>query len=105
MLLAKSAVLLDLHAVRHVLLLFGGVVVTLFALGASKCDLCTHNNPPFRHVSEIYLGEPGLARAKSPAGPLILHPPDRKILREKNRPQISRLCNLAYTVSGVKIFL
>ncbi len=66
MLLAKSAVLLDLHAVRHVLLLFGGVVVTLFALGASKCDLCTHNNPPFRHVSEIYLGELWLCSAKPP---------------------------------------
>jgi hypothetical protein len=43
-LLAKSAILLDLHAVRHVLLFLGGVVVALFALGASKCDLCTHNH-------------------------------------------------------------
>ena len=41
-LLAKSAVLLDLHAVRHGLLILGGVVVALFALGACKCDLCTH---------------------------------------------------------------
>ena len=41
-LLAKSAVLLDLHAVRHGLLILGGVVVALFALGASKCDLGTH---------------------------------------------------------------
>ena len=41
-LLAKSAVLLDLHAVGHGLLILGGVVVALFALGASKCDLSTH---------------------------------------------------------------
>jgi hypothetical protein len=41
-LLAKSAVLLDLHAVRHGLLILGGVVVALFALCASKCDLGTH---------------------------------------------------------------
>ena len=43
MLLAKSAILLDLHAVRHGLLILGSVVVALFALGASKCNLCTHN--------------------------------------------------------------
>ena len=42
-LLAKSAVLLDLHAVGHGLLILGGVVVALFALGACKCDFCTHN--------------------------------------------------------------
>ena len=42
MLLAKSAILLDLHAVRHGLLILGSVVVALFALGASKCDLSTH---------------------------------------------------------------
>ena len=42
MLLAKSAILLDLHAVGHGLLILGGVVVALFALGASKSDLCTH---------------------------------------------------------------
>ena len=44
MLLAKSAVLLDFHTVRHGLLILGGVVVALFALGASKGDLCTHFN-------------------------------------------------------------
>jgi hypothetical protein len=70
-LLAKSAVLLDLHAVWHVLLLFGGVVVTLFALGASKCDLCTHNRSSISRLADCHL-------------------PCRKILREKNRPQISR---------------
>ena len=43
MLLAKSAILLDLHAVRHGLLILGSVVVALFALGASKCNLSTHS--------------------------------------------------------------
>ncbi len=52
MLLAKSAILLDLHAVRHGLLILGSIVVALFALGASKCNLCTHNcsSCPFKNL-------------------------------------------------------
>ncbi len=53
-LLAKSAVLLDLHAVRHGLLILGCVVVALFALGACKCDLCTHNFLQFVASATFY---------------------------------------------------
>lgn len=40
--LAESTILLGLHSVRMVLLLFGCIVVTLFALGTCQCNLCTH---------------------------------------------------------------
>jgi hypothetical protein len=42
MLLAESAVLLDLHTIGHGLLILGGVVIALLALGACQCNLCTH---------------------------------------------------------------
>ena len=62
-LLTKSAVLLDLHAVGHGLLILGGVVVALFALGACKCDFCTHN---FLHfvASATFISCPNIERKK-----------------------------------------
>ena len=44
--LAETTVLLGFHSVRVILLFFGHVVVTLFALRTCQCDLYAHNFPP-----------------------------------------------------------
>ena len=42
MLLAESAVFLDLHTIRMIFLILGRKIITLLALRARKCDLGTH---------------------------------------------------------------
>ena len=43
MLLAESAVLLDLETIRHVLLFFHCIVVSLLAFCTSQCNSCAHD--------------------------------------------------------------
>ena len=52
-LLAESAVLLCFHTIGMSFLILGHIVVSLLALGACKCDLCTHG-----HTSIIYIDFP-----------------------------------------------
>jgi hypothetical protein len=40
--LAESAVFLGLHTIGMSLFILSGIVITLFALCACQCDLCTH---------------------------------------------------------------
>ena len=42
-LLAESAILLDLKAIRHFLLFFHRIVVSLLAFCTSQCDSCAHD--------------------------------------------------------------
>jgi hypothetical protein len=42
MLAAETAILVQFQFVRGILLVFRGIVVSLFALVASQCDLYTH---------------------------------------------------------------
>jgi hypothetical protein len=41
-LVAKTAVLFNFHAVGVVLFFLGGVVVALFAVNTRQCDFCPH---------------------------------------------------------------
>ncbi len=49
--LTELAVLFDLHSVRMSLLILGCVVISLLALCAGECDLCSHKMLP----SDVYL--------------------------------------------------
>ena len=52
MLSAEAAILLGFHSLGMVLLFFGHVVITLFALGAGQSDSDTHVSfPPSAHGS------------------------------------------------------
>ena len=54
-LLAESAILVNFHSVRMILLLLSKEIVTLFALGTSQSDfgtLCSHGYSPPKSVDK-----------------------------------------------------
>ncbi len=88
--LAEPAILLGLHPVGMSLLILSGIVVTVLALRAGKCDPCTHSYTSALNIMKKHLFQQAFLRSGKPGCIKLVNPGAViKYRTKKRRPQRS----------------